>query len=145
MIKNAYHCHFRAYSNYNFAYPKVIIVKMSLSSSHNFDTIFVIIYLKSLYFSHTVRLVPYQNKEKSRYFIVSTIINDNGAVSETRTHTNIHSLPPQSSASTYSAITAYIDKYYLSIKFISLTSSSIKKLISSCVAVSDIFSIGSLK
>ena len=27
----------------------------------------------------TVRLVPYQNKEKSRYLIVSTIIKDHGA------------------------------------------------------------------
>ena len=32
-----------------------------------------------------MRLIPYQNKEKSRYFIVSTIINDNGAGDGNRT------------------------------------------------------------
>ena len=35
---------------------------------------------KSHLLSRWVRLVPYQNKEKSRYYIVSTIINDNGAL-----------------------------------------------------------------
>ena len=59
------------------AYHKAIIVKKLISTLHNFDTIFVIVYLKLPNFNYTVRLVPYQNKEKSRYLIVSTIINDN--------------------------------------------------------------------
>ena len=46
-------------------------------------------------------------KEKIANTFVSAILNSNGAIDETRTHTFIQTLPPQSSASTYSATIAY--------------------------------------
>lgn len=50
---------------------------------------------------------PYKSIKKGLTQFVSNHCFSYGAIDETRTHTFIQTLPPQSSASTYSATIAY--------------------------------------